>query len=347
MCECKDKSSCKHAEIKLRGPRGYTGPQGLQGTVGPQGVQGVQGLNGPTGPTGMTGPSGSAGSAGAPGATGAQGVAGIPTTIQDTTTIDLDYTGGILTAVVQDTGWVDLLGFTYYGAQTVKPQCRRIGNQIHFRGSVVVPLANPATPTVVVPFTSTSAYNGISGCKTFSGTGGCALNSNGSIVFNNDTSVIPLSVLNAPTLLDGSYTKTNHVGTRPIDIDATDGTSLSANFTVVITSAKKLVIGTLKDQELTASSASSNNIGTSSLRFITSTIVAGQNVPNYINSSTIHNAPGGAVYNLSTDGNTGVWPFTCDAGTETDIGGFFISLDGLTAFISPCATTIPTPTPVC
>jgi len=147
MCECKDKSCCKHAEIKLRGPRGYTGPIGLPGIAGPQGVQGLQGLNGPTGPTGMQGPTGSAGSA------GAQGTADIPTTIQDTTTIDLDYTGGILTAVVQDTGWVDLLGFTYYAGSAVKPECRRIGNQIHFRGSVVVPLANPATPTVVEPFT--------------------------------------------------------------------------------------------------------------------------------------------------------------------------------------------------
>ena len=269
----------------------------------------------------------------------------IPSTpsVADTATVGLTVGAGptyTLTAEVVDTGWVDLEGFTYYGVGVDKPQCRRIGNQIHFRGTAVVPLANPAAPTVVVSFTSTSAYNGIVGCTTFNGVGGCTLNTNGSVIFNNDTSVIPLSILDAPTQFDGSYAKYNYVGTRPIDIGASEGTSLSANFTVVITSDKKLVISTLKDQELTATSGSSNNIGTSSLRFITSTIIVGDNVPNYINTSTIHNAPSAAPYNLSTDANIGVWPFSCDAGEETDIGGFFVSLDGLIAYVDPCTTDI-------
>lgn len=261
-------------------------------------------------------------------------------TVADTNSIDLDLTGGVITANIQDTGWENLEGLTYYGGSTVKPQCRRIGNQIHFRGYIVVPLTDPDSPGVVVPYTSSSAYNGIAGCTTFSGVGGCTLNSNGSITFNNNTSVIPLSILDAPTQFDGSYLKVNHIATRPIDINATDGTSLSATFTVVITSDKKLVIVTLKDQEFTATSASPSNLGTSSLRFITSTIVAGDNVPNYINTSTIHNAPSAAPYNLSTDANIGVWPFTCDAGEETDIGGFAVSLDGLIAYVSPCTTDI-------
>jgi len=52
MCECKDKSCCKHAEIKLRGPRGYTGPKGVQGIIGPEGQQGPAGPAGPSGASG-------------------------------------------------------------------------------------------------------------------------------------------------------------------------------------------------------------------------------------------------------------------------------------------------------
>ena len=245
-----------------------------------------------------------------------------------------------LTADVVDTGWKDLEGFTYYGVDADIPQCRRIGNQIHFRGVVMLPLDNPAAPGFVVPLPTFNSYNGTVGCTTFSGLGGCQLSGNGSATINNNVSVIPLSILDGVTLLDGNYFLPNIIGTRSINVDAVMGTTLTGVFTVLITSDKKLVISTLKDQEIPTTRLSSAAIGTSSLRFITSTITAGDNIPNYIITSTIHNAPSGPAYNLSTDSTMRTWPFSCDPGEETDIGGFSMRIDGLIAYVSPCTTDI-------
>ena len=71
--------------------------------------------------------------------------------VADTATIDLNNTANVITAKIVDTGWVDLNGFAYYGVGVDKPKCRRIGNAIHFKGSVYVPLENPTSPGAVVP----------------------------------------------------------------------------------------------------------------------------------------------------------------------------------------------------
>ena len=284
-------------------------------------------------------------------------VSGIALNVQDTNSIDLDYTGGILTANIQDTGWEDLLGFNFYDG-VAKPQCRRIGNQIHFRGLVYVPIDNPSSPGIVVPLTSTAAYNSVMSCSVFAGGGGCVINTNGSITFNNQTSVIPTTVLNAATNLDNAYSLGYVIGSRPIDLDATYGTALSAVFSVGITNTKQLYIAVLKDLEITSTRANAANIGSSHLRYITSNVTAGEKVPNFSSSqSTVHSSPfSGSVNavslpaplapdtqylnNLTTLYNTFTYPFTCDAGLESQIGGFGVILDGLIAYVDPCTTDI-------
>jgi hypothetical protein len=230
-----------------------------------------------------------------------------------------------------DTGWVDLDGFTYYVGVT-KPKVRRIGRVVYFKGTVFVPLDNPSSPGSVVPLTTASTYNAVMGCTTFSGSGGCTIDSNGAIIFNNDTSVIPTSVVAGS--LDDSYFMPWDTAIRPIDIDATYGTSLTASIRVYITAAKKLSVQLVHDIEITQTRGTGVQ-GNSPMRFITSNVRLGEYLPNYIGAGTdIHNAPSNANYPLLADAFNLTWPFSCDAGNENQIGGFNFKLDGLTAFIS-------------
>jgi hypothetical protein len=273
----------------------------------------------------------------------------IGVSVEDTNTIDLNFASGILTANIQDTGWVDLLGFDYYAPGVGRPQCRRMGNQIHFRGVIVIPLTNPASPSTVVSYTGTS-YNSVVGCQVFTGGGGCLINTNGSITFNNNNAVIPSTILdpyvspaNPGTNLDNSYGLGSIIAARQIDINATYGTALSAVFNVTITNDKKLIVSVLKDLEITNTRGSAVNLGTMPLRFITSNIRSGEYVPDYITAaSDIHNAPSFANFPLTAGTKNATWPFSCDAGEEDQIGGFVFKLDGLIGYVDPCTTDIKT-----
>ncbi len=346
MCQCKDKCSCKSNEIKLRGPRGFTGPIGAQGMVGPQGIKGDQG---PAGPQGPQGPQGFTGSVGPQGSTGPQGIAGIPTAIADTTTIDLTYTGGILTADIVDTGWHDLLGFDHYinSMTALKPEARRIGKVIYFRGQVVIPLDNPTKAGNVVPFDSSDAYYGVQGCTPYEGTGGVTIDSNNqSFVFNKDVSVIPAAVLNPSIPFDGVYTMGLITSVRPIELTSQFGTCLTGSFVVGITSAKKLYISALKDAENLYTLGENQVTGGAPLRYITSNVRAGEFVPNFISansfitsmntSSSINQIEASARFPAipPTPGSIDLeWTFDCDAGDPNNLGGFSFRLDGLTSFI--------------
>jgi len=62
---------------------------------------------------------------------------------------------------------------------------------------------------------------------------------------------------------------------------------------------------------------------------------SGEYVPDYIAATTdIHNAPSNADFPLTSATKNITWPFSCDAGEETDLGGFIFRLDGLIAYIS-------------
>lgn len=257
-------------------------------------------------------------------------------TVQNTSTVNLDYSGNVISANVTDTGWVDLNGFAYYGVGVQKPQCRRIGNQIHFRGTVFVPLSNPDPDLAgtVVPLTSTTAYNSIAGCTTWSGTGGCTIDSNGAIKFNNGGSVIPTSVTTQN--IDSIYSLGWIIATRGVDIDATYGTSLASAMNVYITNTNGLTAAMVHDIEITTTRGSGVQ-GNSPLRLITSNVRSGEYLPNYIASGTdIHNAPSNANFPLVSDTFNLTWPFSCNAGEEDQVGGFAFKLDGLIAYLDPC-----------
>jgi len=260
--------------------------------------------------------------------------------VEDTNSIDLTVTGGVISANIVDTGWQPLNGFAFMGS--LKPECRRIGNQIHFRGTVVVPLPNPVTPTVAATFTSTS-YNSILTSQVFTGgTDGCLINTNGSITFNNNNSVIPTSVLDTGTNLDSTYVKAYTIGTRQINLDpASYGTALSGVFNIGVFSDKRLYVGVLKDLEYTSTVQDPAQLGSSHLRYITSNVRAGEKVPNFLSNNTnIHNDPASGIQVLNVDYNTFEYPFDCNAGLESEIGGFAFRLDGLIAYVDPCTTDI-------
>lgn len=269
--------------------------------------------------------------------------------VADTQTIDMSITAGpnyIVSADIVDTGWVNLEGFNYYGtagsptAMTAfKPKCRRIGNVIHFKGQVIIPMSTVIGGGTLELLTSSSAYYGITTPYVFQGVdatygNGCTVDAvNGGLTFNLGTSVVPTAVWSGA--LDDVYSMGQIIAIRPINIDANYGTALSAVFTVNVTSAGTLVVSTVKDYEMT-STRPAGYTGTSALRFITSTVRSGEYVPDYTAAaSDIQNAPANANFPLVSDTKNVTWPFSCDAGESNQIGGFSFRLDGLMAYVAP------------
>jgi len=252
--------------------------------------------------------------------------------VQDTASIDLTFTSNVISAKITDTGWVDLNGFAYYSG-VAKPQCRRIGNQVHFRGNVYIPLENPASPGAVVPLTSTQAYNSIQGCTTWSGAGGCTVVASGGIIFNNGASVVPASITTGN--FDALYRSGWQPIARQLTVNGTYGTALTSVVNIFITANKQLEIQTLIDVE--DGNAVTPLLGNSPFRFITSNTKTGQYLPNYIGAtSNIQNAPTNANFPLDSDTFVATWDFNCDAAQPAQIGGFEFSLDGMIAYLDPC-----------
>lgn len=238
-----------------------------------------------------------------------------------------------------DSGWQDLLGFDFYSgsALSFKPQCRRIGKIIYFRGILFVPLDNPLSSGTLVNLTSGNDYVTIQGCSPFVGSpNGVTLNANGSLVINNDLPIIPTSVWSGATL-DGSgrsYRSNYIVGQRVVSLNPPTNnisTMLNASLNLILTDGKKLIVQTIKDGEL--ASGYSSHTGGSPLRFITSNVKSGQYLPNYIDADTrIQGSTTLGTFNLVSDIHTAQFQFDCDAGKETDIGGFNLDISSLVAF---------------
>jgi len=274
-------------------------------------------------------------------------------TTSDSNTVDLSLSADkILTAKVQDTGWVNLEGFSWYSGTVdvpgTRPQCRRVGNTIHFRGIAWIPLAkNYGVDDTILPLTAIDTYNGITqvGPAT-SGAGSMTIDAAGSLYWNNNTRVIPTTVLDAAENLDGPYRfQYPTLFSRGINIGGS-GTMLNSAGRFGITSSGVLYFATLKDQEI-ISSGSSLLKGSSPLRYMNSNIRSGEHVPNFINADTdIQNLPAAGASNLVAEsgfpnaGGTDVtWPISCDAAEETQVGGFYATLEGLTAFVDCSSTT--------
>jgi hypothetical protein len=220
-------------------------------------------------------------------------------------------TGGAVSIDMYDTGWVNLLNFDQYYTGTMaanQPQCRRIGKQIFFRGAVYIPIADPAIPSNVKLLSSSTAYNSVASSTPFTGTpAGVLIGDDGELTMNNNSSIIPTSVLPALTTLDGTYSTGWIIATRQCNIATNYGTSFSAPFNIAITSAKKLIVSTIYDVEF-SSSATLGFVGSNPLRLITSNIGTDQFLPNFINPNTTgfnHGAGIGIEFTI-TAGNANV-----------------------------------------
>jgi hypothetical protein len=272
-----------------------------------------------------------------------------------TSTIALTVSSGpahIISAKLLDTGWVDLDGFIYYSGTigtTLVPQARRIGNIVHFRGTLVIPIDDgtgsvlgwnygfgPAVDTYYLSNTVTPASVG---------PGSVSTSTSGTVTFNQGTSVIPTSIMGVAETFDNNYGISFVVGTRPIEIDAAPVTSsiLTGLFNISISASKILSVTLPKNAEQNAFSGTAA-FNTSHLNYIVSHVIAGDNVPDFANANTNINSNTGAgtiALNLEYSA-TNIYPFSCNANDETQVGGFRILLDGLTAYINPCTTDIPT-----
>jgi hypothetical protein len=300
-------------------------------------------------------------------------------TVEDTNTVDLTYTGGVLTADVVDTGWVDLLGFNWFvSTPTYRPQCRRIGNVIHFRGALMVPLADDSGSVINYTYGANDTYVGRTEVTPFTGVGGVTVDNQGAIYFNNNTSVIPTSVLPdtpSPILFDQNLYSSNYiVASRYILYNDQFGDQstfsgiLHAVCKIFIYSNKRMALQILKDNEYSAGGAAGNIFGTSALNSMVSRVTLNDRIqrwrtnitdpgtwPDFHSSNIMSGSttaiPTTPVSNISNPreinySNDYRFPFTCDAGQPNNLGGFgWVQLEGLSAFISPCSREIPTPTP--
>lgn len=172
-----------------------------------------------------------------------------------TNSIDVNVTAGVISATINDTGWVDLNGFAFYQASmaTNKPQCRRIGNQIIFRGVLYIPIDDGFGSAV--PLTSFNTYNSVYRVTPHLGIGGIVYDSANRILFNSDgvsaQSVIPTSVLDAGTNLDNQYNSTQLLAVRKLNVEEFSGsgntgaTTLTAVINLNILQNKTLRIASL------------------------------------------------------------------------------------------------------
>lgn len=273
-----------------------------------------------------------------------------------TSTIETTVTGGpayTISAKVIDTGWVDLDGFSFYtGADTdaLRPRVRRIGNVLHFKGQVMIPIDDGAGAPLLWQYQNVppidTYYLSTTVTPASIGPGSVVASSSGSIVFNQGNIVIPSSVMAVGELLDDSYTKNFTVGFRRIQINNLPDTSslLTTIGNLSIASDKTLAFALLKNGEQNIFSGT-NAFDTSHLNYVVSHVRVGEFVPKFDNINTNINsspAPGTIPLNLEYD-PTLTYQFDCNANDETNLGGFIFQLDGLIAYIDPCTTDIPTP----
>ncbi len=279
--------------------------------------------------------------------------------VTDTTTVNLEYTSGTLTASVQDTGWKCLEGFNTFmgtGNSYIYPQVRRIGNQLFFKGDIMVPLIKSGGGALQwTQSPGSNSYYGVNTIAPFTGTGGVKTNGAGSIAFNwnagtnTNLSVIPTSVIPAGYALDGLYAHPSgfKIATRSIDV-GNASSILTTLFNISIDSAGILRCSLVKDAEEASVSETGNAFSSSHINYLVSHVTVSETVPQFAAAgTTVYSDASSGVQSVDIDFDTRVYPFSCDANDEEQIGGFRVALDGLTAFISPCGTIIPTPTSPC
>jgi hypothetical protein len=279
--------------------------------------------------------------------------------VADTSTIDLNYTSGILTAKIIDTGWINLNGFEYYdmtytGSASFRPQCRRIGNVVHFRGFLVVPLAVSADIKSPLPY----GYRSSPGYDSYfavphpftatTGAGSCVLGLGEFLTFNEGSSVIPTGILSAGETLDKSYGIGFRIAVRPINVGIAPtsiSTMLTSLASVNINSNGTLEWGPTSNSEESVVVGNTISFNTSPVNYIQSIVTAGDNVPKFSSTGSTYD---GAVANPTPPATTEVlvteldylptlvYPFSVNSTLAAQLGGLGVRIDGLTSFINPC-----------
>jgi hypothetical protein len=277
--------------------------------------------------------------------------------VEDTNSVNLNYIGGTLSANIQDTGWVDLLGFDFYSGNSItayKPKCRRIGNVVHFRGMLMIPLSSNGTgggSALPWEYGAVDTYISNTTVAPFTGNGGVTFDNNGSLTFNSNGTtslpVIPLTVMNAGTTFDSIVQSNYVVASRFIKLPSNDSAMLTTVVRIWIKSDKTLVLQYLKDNEYSAGGKAANITGTSVLNTLVSRVNLGDRLPQFARAgseiagnTTAGQQPLTATYYAGSPASE-TYPFTCNAGDPNNTGGFgWLSIDGMMAYINPCTTDI-------
>jgi len=215
-------------------------------------------------------------------------------TVADTNTVNLELSAAKeLTAKVQDTGWVELEGFDFYTTLS-RPECRRVGNVIHYRGVVVVPLLDPGSGNAV-SMVDTNSTASIVGKTPYAGGGVGSVTVDPVtqlITFNGGNSIIPASVVASQKLDGDTIVADPSILKRPLLATNNHGTVLNSACKTFLNDSGVLTLASLKASEIVPVAGGNNLFGSSSLRLITSNVRLGEVVPNYISAnSDIHSFP--------------------------------------------------------
>jgi len=273
-----------------------------------------------------------------------------------TNTIQTIVTGGpayTISSKILDTGWVDLDGFSFYtGADTdsLRPRVRRIGNVLHFKGQVMIPIDDGAGAPLLWQYQNVppidTYYLSTTVTPASIGPGSVIASTSGLITFNQGNVVIPSTVMGALETLDDNYTKDFTIGYRRTQIDNSPDTStiLTTMGSLSIASNKTLAFALVKNGEQNIFSGTAA-YDTSHLNYIISHVRNGDYVPKFDNANTnVNSNVASGTVSLDMEYNANLrYQFTCNANDESNLGGFIFQLDGLIAYIDPCTTDIPTP----
>ncbi len=287
--------------------------------------------------------------------------ASVPT-VQDTNTINLTNTSGTLSASMQDTGWKELLGFSYMSGAVFRPYCRRIGNIIYFKGSIYVPIgtADNGGGGTIVPVVNPDDYNDLARGYTFNtlqatsgadpdacllktsnyalwGIGGEALR----LEFSRGNSVIPPGILGLGETLDAGSTVTGRIiCERAARSTAEDNLAMTSVINLSISSTGTLIVTSANFLDI----FQPPYVGKTSLtRQLCTTAITGENIPEYYGTAPSQfNATAAGPYAPNLVGSADTYRFNQDMSRAEQLGGLSINISDIKAFVKDCPGNTPT-----
>lgn len=296
--------------------------------------------------------------------------------VEDTSAIDMTVVKlpstnqwQIKTAI-KDTGWHYLLGFSQYdnASNVARPQARRVGNVIYFRGVIQIPMGNAdnGQAGTAIEIDKPDAFRDDMFCNVLdqaytSDPNACAIYQGGTTptLINNGESkvhamqirfarggnVLPPEVLASGTI-DNSFTHgNNHLIYRGIEFSDTGVflTGVGLPFTGPMSGGTPGCILGFNTLIATENFSLDYLDFSSKNRMFVSRVKTGEVVPLYdsqlysTGNTDTSNAPtAGLAYQPNLVGSSKTWPFSCDAANAGQVGGFRFRLDGLMSFLAPC-----------